>query len=62
MKLISKLFDWVLGIFVSFDIWRESQDKKAIVEIMEAEKMIAEMERDIEYIRRTGKKFKEQND
>jgi predicted AlkP superfamily phosphohydrolase/phosphomutase len=62
MKLIGKLFDWFLGIFVSFDIWRESQDKKAIVEIMEAEKMVAELERDIEYIRRTGKKFKEQND
>ena len=62
MKLISKLFDWFLGIFVSFDMWREARDKKAIVEIMEAEKMIAELERDIFYIKRTGKGFKEQND
>lgn len=62
MKLISKLFDWFLGIFVSFDMWREARDKKTIVEIMEAEKMIAELEPDIFYIKRTGKGFKEQND
>jgi hypothetical protein len=62
MKVINRLFDWFLGIFVSFDMWKEARDKKAIVEIMEAEKIIAELERDIFYIKRTGKGFKEQKD
>jgi hypothetical protein len=43
-------------------MWKEARDKKAIVEIMEAEKIIAELERDIFYIKRTGKGFKEQKD
>jgi hypothetical protein len=58
---MSKLFNWFAGIYQSFQLWTEARDKKAIADIMEAQKRIATLERDIYFIKRTGKNFAQQN-
>jgi ABC-type branched-subunit amino acid transport system ATPase component len=60
-KPIPKRENWFWRIFKSFIMWQEAVDKKSKVDLLIAEKRIAELERDILYIRKTGKKFEDQS-